>query len=75
MSRHERSAYHDEKIGEIAMIKIIKEGTRKTTECDHCGCVFSYDREDVEHELLAGGEKDYLICPQCAHEVVLVQSR
>ena len=32
------------------MIKIIKRGTRKTCTCDNCGCVFSYEEEDINVE-------------------------
>ena len=29
------------------MIKIIRHGTRQTKECEHCGCLFSYDETDT----------------------------
>lgn len=30
------------------MIKIIRKGTRKVQECKECGCLFSYEEEDVK---------------------------
>lgn len=51
------------------MIKIIKEGTRQTKECDECGCVFSFDKEDVEKNIdynsLYLNNKSIIRCPQC----------
>ena len=32
------------------MIKIIKKGTKKNQECDFCGCIFSYEEEDITTE-------------------------
>ena len=63
------------------MIKIIKEGTRK-----ECGCVFSYEQEDICHietnrnetEYIQGiraGYKSLIVCPQCGNEIVLEATR
>lgn len=30
------------------MIKIIEHGTRTVAECCHCGCKFSYEKEDIQ---------------------------
>lgn len=50
------------------MIKIIKEGTRVIRECEYCGCLFSFDEEDVE--TVFNGKADYkcVKCPQCSYE-------
>ena len=32
------------------MIKIIKEGKRRTVECSECGAVLSYNLEDIQKE-------------------------
>lgn len=32
------------------MIKIIKKGTRRNTTCDKCGCLFSYEKEEIISE-------------------------
>ncbi len=59
------------------MIKIIKTGTRTETECSKCGCVFSYEAEDVMSE-----NKDnpyivrkHVICPQCGKPVFTKSTR
>lgn len=46
------------------MIKIIKPGTRKKKECVECGCVFSYENEDLKWD--ADRIQYYVLCPQCA---------
>ena len=64
------------------MIKIIKEGTRQTITCDNCGCVFSYEQEDIEERTfgmfsareLRGYEK-YILCPQCKRKIHLEGSK
>lgn len=48
------------------MKKIIKPGTdiyRAT--CTECGAVFTYEREDVHHNYVRGGE--HVSCPNCGH--------
>lgn len=57
------------------MIRIIKHGTITKQRCNICGCLFSYEREDViterdEHRL-HGFEEDYIICPQCNTKIKL----
>lgn len=54
------------------MIKIIKKGTRQIATCEKCGCVFSYEEEDIKH---LGSCKKYVICPQCNTDVVVSQTR
>jgi len=47
--------------------KIIEPGTdvyRAT--CTECGCRFSYERSDVSHNYVRGG--DWIACPQCGHQ-------
>lgn len=69
------------------MIEIIKAGTKKELTCKYCGCVFTYEEEDIKHkefgrmnetELVSGirgGFKNLVICPQCGKEIVLQQTR
>ena len=58
------------------MIKIIKKGTRKVQECKECGCLFSYEEEDVK-TIPSGLEsslcyyKRYIDCPQCKNNITL----
>lgn len=51
------------------MIQIIKRGTRKTCTCKDCGCVFSYESEDVK----IGGGYPYVICPQCNTQMYAIK--
>ena len=62
------------------MIKIIKKGTKKNQECDFCGCIFSYEEEDIITETFItknyGEEtfnqvKDVIYCPQYKKEIIL----
>ena len=58
------------------MIKIIKEGTRNTVQCETCGCLFCYDAEDIEwEEVVSKTTRRWVVCPQCNEEVTLEQSR
>lgn len=45
------------------MIKIIKRGTKQTHKCSECGCVFSYEEEDVQIGIF--NICDIIRCPQC----------
>lgn len=62
------------------MIKIIKRGTRKTCTCNECGCIFSYEDEDIEVEsyhalditqMGCDSREEYVLCPQCDEKVIL----
>ena len=53
------------------MIKIITPGTRKIVNCNMCGCVFSYEKEDEQTD--ARRYETYVTCPQCKDRVVLAQ--
>ena len=49
------------------MIEIIKKGDeapKKRAECQHCGCVFDYQKDDVQ-TIFAGSYKKIVRCPQC----------
>lgn len=48
------------------MKKIIQEGiTKYKGTCSECGAVFTYEREDVHHNYVYGG--DHVSCPSCGH--------
>lgn len=34
--------------------------------CGECGCEFTYERVDVHHNYIRGGE--FVACPHCGHE-------
>lgn len=62
------------------MIKIIVKGTRKELTCKSCGCLFSYEAEDIKFEdkpSVVGGmhREDYIECPQCENKIVLKATR
>ena len=61
------------------MIKIIEKGTNHKIPCNDCGCLFSFDDEDMNIRTGIGmcgmevREKHYktIVCPQCNNEIVL----
>jgi hypothetical protein len=56
------------------MIEIIKRGTRKTCTCKECGCLFTYEKEDIQVErssYIHGGGYEYIDCPQCNNRFYL----
>lgn len=57
------------------MIRIINHGTIVKQKCNICGCLFSYEREDVITErdgnMFNGFTEDYIICPQCNTKIKL----
>ena len=69
------------------MVKVIKSGNIKTTECVHCGAILSYDvNEDVKKEIdyedvwsVADAYyylkcNHYLLCPECGEYNLVRQS-
>ena len=52
------------------MIKIIEHGTRKIAKCSVCGCVFSYEEEDVQIFTIR-----HVKCPQCNEAVTVIAER
>lgn len=58
------------------MIKIIEHGTIRKQKCPHCGCLFSYESEDIKVEkedkyMIHGFSKKYINCPQCEYKITL----
>lgn len=61
------------------MIKIIEHGARKEQRCENCGCLFSYEVNDIEKGNSAGicgmelykTSYKFVRCPQCKKEIVL----
>lgn len=48
--------------------KIIQGGTDTYHgHCSECGCHFTYERSDVLHNYLSGGER--VSCPHCGHSL------
>lgn len=47
-------------------IKIIRHGILRERECFNCGCIFSFEKEDVKKELIRISEyATYVECPEC----------
>jgi DNA-directed RNA polymerase subunit RPC12/RpoP len=67
------------------MVEIIKRGTKQTRTCKNCGCIFSYDEEDVERDKQTHESGTpfgvtriaeyglFIKCPQCGEKIVLKQ--
>ena len=53
------------------MITIIKHGTIKKKRCDSCGCVFTYEEEDISIHDDLGSRYSFVTCPQCKEEIKL----
>lgn len=62
------------------MVTVLKVGTKKKVTCPECGALLSYDVFlDVVKKIANVGtspftypmQKEYIICPQCDHEVVV----
>lgn len=49
------------------MIHIIKKGTKQKIQCGECGCLFSFEKEDME---IINNCKT-IKCPQCDNILVL----
>ena len=59
------------------MIKIVRKGTKQVEQCEVCGCVFSFEAEDLEHENRSNDgyyyTADKITCPQCSTLLILNQ--
>lgn len=51
-------------------IRVIKHGTKRVVECINCGCLFEYEKEDINSVQLKYNEyKNYVVCPDCRDKV------
>lgn len=59
------------------MIEIITPGTKKIVICQGCGCKFSFEKEDVRERDIDNYKayEEYIICPQCQKEIILITTR
>lgn len=61
------------------MIEIIKTGTKTKETCKVCGCLFSYEAEDVKFEkprsLDSREGRKYIDCPQCKSRIYFMITR
>ena len=59
------------------MIHIIEKGTKQKTQCSKCGCIFSFEKEDIEIMGNYHLYKEYnsmrkiIKYPQCSNVIVL----
>jgi DNA-directed RNA polymerase subunit RPC12/RpoP len=62
------------------MIKVLREGTRNRIECDYCGALLAYDKEDIKKDEVHWGlhyhtTTYFLHCPQCKNKIILEATR
>lgn len=62
------------------MIEIIKAGTKNRIECNNCGALLSYTKEDIKEREEFVGQRDsyiqkYIVCPQCNDRIILNSQR
>lgn len=58
-------------------MRIIKEGKMNLPKevektCEHCGCVFAYEKEDVKNGVTLYPDcrkVDYVLCPTCGENI------
>lgn len=52
------------------MIKIIRHGDRKRVVCEHCACIFTYEKEDTQTDQVDYNEMEtYVYCPDCGERI------
>lgn len=58
------------------MIKIIQKGTRSVLTCPDCGCVFSYEKEDIVYTDTDNYKafRATVVCPQCVGNIIISQA-
>lgn len=48
------------------MIKVIKHGHYRTCSCYNCGCIFTFEKEDVKVEQTGMNNYERFVeCPDC----------
>ena len=53
------------------MITIIKHGTLKKKRCESCGCVFTFEYEDICINDDPCNRYHFITCPQCKEKIKL----
>lgn len=59
------------------MIHIIEKGTKQKKQCSECGCIFSFEKDDIEIISNYNPYQEYnsirktIKCPQCSNIIVL----
>lgn len=58
------------------MIKVLREGTKKQTECNECGALLEYTNKDIEKTQIRIDEYiNSITCPCCKDKILLSVSR
>lgn len=53
------------------MIRIIKHGNKKRVTCSYCGCIFTYEKEDVVVKDYGRNDVAYTVsCPDCGADCI-----
>lgn len=54
------------------MVTIIEKGTKHKHQCEACGCLFSYEDEDIDtHYIWLVPVYEFIKCPQCKNDILL----
>ena len=51
------------------MVTIIKPGNAVTEECKVCGCIFSFEYDDIDSHGCQREPESYILCPCCGNSV------
>lgn len=58
------------------MIKVLREGTKRKIECNNCGALLQYEKEDIqEQQITLNAYYEYIICPECKYRIGLRGTR
>ena len=58
------------------MIKVLREGTKKKVECEDCGALLQYEKEDIQEQKIGLSVRyEYIICPECKYRIGLRGTR
>ena len=58
------------------MIKVLKKGTKRKIECNNCGALLQYEKEDIQEQQIAlNAYYEYIICPECKYCIGLRGTR
>lgn len=62
------------------MITVIKHGNRKTITCEECGCLFSYEADDIKkteesYDKFGFEYSCFVECPQCKNTCFIKTTR
>lgn len=57
-------------------MKVLRSGKEAyVAECNKCGCVFSFGKEEVEYAFWRNETYSFLHCPECENKVDLPENK